>query len=527
MIFKGKIFNINKEEIYALALNEPDPEGDLEFLYLSRTVSSKTKSMVMKKSDLEEGKIDLPLKVKLKRYNLSKKVILKEAGTVKEIFLEKVLRELVKLSAIEHYKVKHKKKPFIPGEKFSYGSRVFDEKEITGLIGASLDFWLTSGPYADEFEKDLALFQGVNYCSLTNSGSSANLLAFMALTSPKLGDRKIEKGDEVITVAAGFPTTVAPIIQYGAVPVFLDITIPSYNINCDLLEEAKTEKTKALMIALVLGNPFDIKRVKSFCDKYNLWLIEDNCNSLGSKYLYENKWLYTGTAGHFGTFSFYPPHHITTGEGGAVCTDDIELKRLVNSFRDWGRDCYCHTGCDNTCGNRFNQKSGDLPFGYDHKYVYSHFGYSLKITDLQASIGCVQLRKLPQFIKARNRNWQLLKDGLKDLEDRFILPEPSPDSIPGWFGFVLTVREEAGFAREDIVNYLENKGIQTRVFFSGNILKQPCFDELKKIGKGFRIVGDLKNSDIIMKNTFWLGVYPGLTKEMINYMVKSIKEFFK
>lgn len=388
-----------------------------------------------------------------------------------------------------------------------------------------MEFWLTTGKYSEQFEKDFAEFLGVKTCSLTNSGSSANLLAFMALTSPKLGDRRIKRGDEVITVAAGFPTTVAPIIQYGAVPVFVDVEIPTYNIDCSRLEEALSDKTKAVMVAHTLGNPFDLETVKNFCDKNNLWLIEDNCDALGSKYFYNNEWRYTGTIGDIGTSSFYPPHHMTMGEGGAVYTNNTMLKRLIESFRDWGRDCWCASGKDDTCKNRFSQQFGELPYGYDHKYVYSHFGYNLKVTDMQAAIGCSQLKKLPQFIEIRKRNWNLLKDGLKDLQDVFVLPEPTKNSDPSWFGFILTVKENAGFTRDEIVSYLESKNIQTRMLFAGNILKHPCFDEMRASGEGFRVAGNLSNTDKIMNNTFWVGVYPGITEDMCGYMVEQIKSF--
>ena len=442
--------------------------------------------------------------------------------------MEKELRKQVIDAAIKYYEFRHKKggKPFAPGDRIPYAGRVFDDKEIAALVDSSLDFWLTTCRYAERFEKGFAQFLGVKHCSLTNSGSSANLLAFMALTSPILGDRRIKKGDEVITVAAGFPTTVSPIIHYGAVPVFVDVSLPTYNIDCSQLEMAYSEKTKAVMIAHTLGNPFDLADVKGFCDKYNLWLIEDNCDSLGSRYLYNEEWRFTGTIGHIGTSSFYPPHHMTMGEGGAVYTNDGQLKRLVESFRDWGRDCWCPSGRDNTCGNRFGQQFGELPYGYDHKYVYSHFGYNLKVTDMQAAIGCAQLEKLPRFIESRKRNWRMLSEALTNLSDKFILPEQTEGSDPSWFGFLLTVKEGAGFTRDDIVNHLESKGIQTRMLFAGNLIKHPCFDEMRKSGEGYRVVGTLENTDRIMHDTFWVGVYPGLTEGMIEFMVGKIKEFF-
>jgi len=441
--------------------------------------------------------------------------------------------ELLKLEILEktkaYYELVHKpaqQKPFVAGQsRIPYAGRVFDEHELMNLVDSSLEFWLTTGRYAETFEKEFAEFIGVDFCSLTNSGSSANLLAFMALTSPKLGGRRIKPGDEVITVAAGFPTTVAPIIQYGAVPVFVDISLPTYNIDCSQLELALSEKTKAVMVAHTLGNPFDLASVKSFCDSHNLWLIEDNCDALGSRYHFEGKWRYTGTTGHIGTSSFYPPHHMTMGEGGAVYTNDPLLKRLVESFRDWGRDCWCPSGKDNTCSNRFGQQFGELPYGYDHKYVYSHFGYNLKVTDMQAAIGCAQLKKLPAFIEARKKNWNLLRDGLASLEEYFVLPEATENSDPSWFGFLLTVKKGAGFSRDQIVLKLEQKGVQTRMLFAGNLVKHPCFDEMRREGKGYRVVGDLATTDGIMNNTFWVGVYPGMTDDVINYVVKIIKAF--
>jgi len=427
---------------------------------------------------------------------------------------------------MRYYEAAHKKvKTFVRGDCIPYAGRVFDGKEMAALVDASLDFWLTAGRYADKFERDFAHFLGVKYCSLTNSGSSANLLAFMTLTSRKLGKRRIEKDDEVITAAAAFPTTVAPIVQYGAVPVFVDVTLPTYNIDHMLLEKALSKKTKAVMLAHTLGNPFDLQSVRDFCDRHNLWLIEDNCDSLCSKYSLKGRWKYTGTIGHLGTSSFYPPHHITMGEGGAVYTDDRQLKQIVESFRDWGRDCWCPSGRDNACKRRFTQQFGALPYGYDHKYVYSHFGYNLKVTDMQAAIGCAQLEKLPYFTEARKRNWTLLRRELEDLSDKFILPEPAENSDPSWFGFLLTVKEEAGFTRDEIIKHLEKNGIQTRMLFAGNLIKHPCFDELRGRRKGYRVVGKLSNTDTIMNRAFWVGVYPGMTHEMLDFIVTCIKEF--
>lgn len=416
----------------------------------------------------------------------------------------------------------NKKKPFEEGDRIPYASRVYDKNEMVNLVDSSLEFWLTSGRYTDEFEKKLADYLGVRYCSLVNSGSSANLNAFMALTSPLLGERRIKRGDEVITVAAGFPTTVTPMIQYGAVPVFVDVTIPQYNIDVTMLEAARSEKTKAVMIAHTLGNPFDLGAVKAFCDKYNLWLVEDNCDALGSEYTINGEKKLTGTIGDIGTSSFYPPHHMTMGEGGAVYTDNPLLNKIIRSFRDWGRDCVCPSGMDNLCGHRFDRQYGELPLGYDHKYVYSHFGYNLKATDMQAAIGCAQLEKFPSFVERRRHNFECLKNGLAGCEDSLILPEPCENSNPSWFGFLITCKE--GVDRNAVVQYVEEKGVQTRMLFAGNLIKHPCFDEMRRTKEGYRVAGSLENTDRIMKDTFWVGVYPGMTDEMIDYMAKTIKE---
>jgi CDP-6-deoxy-D-xylo-4-hexulose-3-dehydrase len=421
----------------------------------------------------------------------------------------------------ENYHIKNKKE-FEPGDRIPYASRVYDANEMVNLVDSALEFWLTSGRYTDEFEAKLAKYLGVRYCSLVNSGSSANLNAFMALTSPLLGDRQIKRGDEVITVAAGFPTTVTPMIQYGAVPVFVDVTIPQYNIDVTRLESAYSEKTKAVMIAHTLGNPFDLGAVKSFCDRHNLWLIEDNCDALGSRYEIDGEERFTGTIGDIGTSSFYPPHHMTMGEGGAVYTDNPLLNKIIRSFRDWGRDCVCPSGRDNLCGHRFDRQYGELPLGYDHKYVYSHFGYNLKATDLQASIGCAQLDKFPGFVERRRHNFDRLKTALAGTEDRLILPEACPGSRPSWFGFLITCKE--GVDRNALVQYVEKKGVQTRMLFAGNLIKHPCFDQMRESGTGYRVVGDLAVTDRIMRDTFWIGVYPGMTDEMIDYMAETVKE---
>lgn len=422
----------------------------------------------------------------------------------------------------------HNKKMYQEGDRIPYASRVYDSAEMVNLVDSALEFWLTAGRYTDQFEKQLAEYLGVKYCSLVNSGSSANLLAFMALTSPLLGERAIKRGDEIITVAAGFPTTVAPAIQYGAVPVFVDVTIPQYNIDVDMLEQALSDKTKAVMIAHTLGNPFDLKRVSEFCKKHNLWLVEDNCDALGTEYMIDGETKLTGTIGDIGTSSFYPPHHMTMGEGGAVYTDNALLNKCIRSFRDWGRDCVCPSGRDNLCGHRFDRQYGELPLGYDHKYVYSHFGYNLKATDMQAAIGCAQLEKFPSFVERRRHNFDRLKadllaaDETEHITDKLILPEACEHSNPSWFGFLITCKE--GIERNQVVCYMEEHGIQTRMLFAGNLTKHPCFDEMRATGEGYRIVGELKNTDRIMADTFWIGVYPGMTDEMIDYMAKTLVE---
>lgn len=417
----------------------------------------------------------------------------------------------------------HTQKEYEHGNRIPYASRIYDHEEMVNLVDSSLEFWLTSGRYTYRFEKKLSEYLGVRYCSLVGSGSSANLLAFMALTSPLLGDRRINRGDQVITVAAGFPTTVTPMIQYGAVPVFVDVTIPQYNIDVTRLEDAMSGRTKAVMIAHTLGNPFDLRAVKAFCDKNNLWLIEDNCDALGSEYdMGDGSYRKTGTIGDIGTSSFYPPHHMTMGEGGAVYTDNPLLNKIIRSMRDWGRDCVCAPGHDNMCGHRFDGRFGELPKGYDHKYVYSHFGYNLKATDMQAAVGCAQLDKLPSFIDKRRHNFKYLLMLLNDTADQLILPQAAEHSNPSWFGFAMTCREEE--RRNKLVPYLEQHGIQTRMLFAGNLLRHPCFDEMRDDKSGYRVIGSLDNTDKIMHDTFWIGVYPGMTDDMLAEMSKRIHE---
>jgi CDP-6-deoxy-D-xylo-4-hexulose-3-dehydrase len=416
------------------------------------------------------------------------------------------------------WQIRRDRPAFLPGTTtIPYAGRVYDEKELIRLVDASLDFWLTTGRYAAQFEKDLAAFLGVTYCLLTNSGSSANLLALCALTSPKLGERRLQSGDEVITTACGFPTTLNPILQNNLIPVFLDVELGTYNIRADAIEKAISDKTKAIIIPHTLGNPADLDPIKKVADKYDLWFVEDNCDALGSRY--QGK--FTGTFGHISTCSFYPAHHITMGEGGAVLTSDPLLRKIIVSFRDWGRDCWCDPGCDNSCGKRFDWQLGDLPQGYDHKYIYSHVGYNLKVTDMQAAIGVEQLRKLPGFIEKRKENFSTLYHGLKAYENYLLLPCATPHSDPSWFGFPLLVREEAPFGREDIVRYLENHRIATRMLFGGNLLKQPAYAEMK-----YRLAGSLDNTDLVMDNLFWIGVYPGLTPEMIQYILHTVRDFF-
>lgn len=416
----------------------------------------------------------------------------------------------------------HNQKKWREGDRISYASRVYDSEEMTNLVDSSLEFWLTSGRYTEEFESAFAAYLGVRYCSLVNSGSSANLLAFMALTSPLLGERAVRRGDEVITVAAGFPTTVTPILQFGAVPVFVDVTIPQYNIDVTQLEKALSPRTRAVMVAHTLGNPFDLRAVREFCNRYDLWMIEDNCDALGSEYEIDGKRYFTGTIGDIGTSSFYPPHHMTMGEGGAVYTKDALLHKIIRSLRDWGRDCVCPSGRDNLCGHRFDRQYGELPLGYDHKYVYSHFGYNLKATDLQAAVGCAQIKKFPGFVARRRHNFARLRAALEPVADKLILPEAAPHSAPSWFGFLMTCRE--GISRDALIGFLESHGVQTRMLFAGNLIKHPCFDSLRRSGTGYRVVGDLSVTDEIMDKTFWVGVYPGMTDEMIDYMARMIRE---
>lgn len=428
--------------------------------------------------------------------------------------------EIIQLSRKYYKNIKDGEK-LIPGHNYIPSSgKCVDEDDLANIIDASLDMWLTSGRYGEKFEKEFSKFLGIKFCALVNSGSSANLVAMTALTSYKLGNKRLKPGDEVITVAAGFPTTVAPIIQNGLVPVFIDVNLSTYGYDESIIEKAISNKTKAIFMAHTLGNPFNLDKVMEIAKKYNLWVIEDNCDALGAKY----NGKYTGSFGHISTYSFYPAHHITMGEGGAVLTNNSELSNIIRSIRDWGRDCICPPGNDNVCNNRFNQKHGELPEGYDHKYVYSHLGYNLKVSDMQAAIGLSQLEKLPDFIKKRNENYKKIHEGLRKLEEFFILPEPTSNSEPSWFGFPITIREKAGFNRKNLITYLEENKIGTRLLFGGNLLRQPAFTENNY---EYRVVGELKNTDIIMNNTFWIGLWPGINNECIEYIIRRFIDFTK
>jgi len=432
---------------------------------------------------------------------------------------EQLKRQILELTREYYAEAFGERAAFVPGEsRVAYGGRVFDERELVNLVDSSLEFWLTFGRYSKQFESGLAEYIGVKHALLVNSGSSANLLAFAALTSAKLGDRRIRRGDEVITVAAGFPTTIAPIVQFGAVPVFVDVTLGTYNIDVDQLETAFSPRTKAVMLAHTLGNPFDIDAVRGFCDRHGLWLVEDNCDALGGDY-HGRK---TGSFGDIGASSFYPPHHMTMGEGGAVYTSDDVLAGILLSMRDWGRDCWCPSGRDNSCGKRFSQQHGTLPFGYDHKYVYSEFGFNLKVSDMQAAVGVAQLEKMPAFVEARRANYRTLTDALAPVADALVLPVPTEGADPSWFGFLMTVREGAGVTRDEIVGALERAKVQTRMLFAGNMLRQPVFTEMRESGEGYRLIGELTNTDRIMNDAFWIGVYPGMTLEMLEYMAQVI-----
>jgi CDP-6-deoxy-D-xylo-4-hexulose-3-dehydrase len=503
----GLVYDINDEEIHVLYMLPYDKTRD------SRLVK-------IVGEDLIESKLSHDCFVVTHRpLGIKKESITQRVGRINVQKMDEILRHMIYNIVQKHYQVVHgTDKKFMPGETYiHYAGRVYDAKEITAVVDSALDFWLTAGRFAKQFEEEFAKFLGVKYCILTNSGSSANLLAISALTSPKLGERRLNPGDEVITTACAFPTTVNPIIQNNLIPVFLDVEVGTYNIDVNTIESAISDRTKAIFIAHTLGNPFDVEKIVHVCNDNNLWLIEDNCDALGSKYGGN----YTGTFGDIATCSFYPAHHITMGEGGSLVTNDTALKRLIQSFRDWGRDCWCEPGYDNTCGKRFDKQLGNLPYGYDHKYTYSHVGYNLKVTDMQAAVGVEQLKKLPLFVHERKENWRRLYEGLEDYTDFFILPECTDKSEPCWFGFLLTVKEGVSFSRDDIVKHLEESKIATRMLFSGNITRHPSFENVE-----YRTYGDLRNTDFIMNNTFWVGVYPGLTDEMIDYTLMKICDFF-
>ena len=508
-----------------LVVSGPNSKGDIMVLAGTSRIHhwNEPWQMVIQQDDLRDGRLDdatvFPCS---KQLVVSPKLFSTKIGSLEPEKIEKTLRMIAAYQTETFYKTIHKSiqhKEFIRGKDYiPYAGRVYDDKEMISLVDASLDFWLTAGRYAKQFEEELAKFLGIRYCLLTNSGSSANLLAISALMSPKLGERRLKPENEVITTACGFPTTVNPIIQNNLIPVFIDVDLGTYNIQVDKIVEAVTEKTKAIFIPHTLGNPAELDKLMEIVKKHDLWFIEDNCDSLGSKY----KGNYTGTFGHISTYSFYPAHHITMGEGGAVLTNDSLLKKIIASFRDWGRDCYCEPGCDNTCGKRFGWQLGKLPFGYDHKYIYSHIGYNLKITDMQAAIGVEQLKKLPGFIEKRRENFRLLFDGLRKYEQWFVLPEATENSEPSWFGFPILVREDAPFTRAEIVNYLEENKIATRMLFGGNLTKQPAYENVR-----YRVVDSLENTDLVMSNLFWIGVYPGITEEKLDYIIKVMNKFFE
>ena len=519
----GKLFCVPQgvegpADAFAIAVSEPEEDDTVQMVLVERA----TEGDDSKSIPLPAGVLPFPCRVRLqKRFFCSRRDLSEAVGDVGTAFTASMLRALTLSDAKRTYLATHDPRcapPFVAGEsRIQYGGRVFDESEIVNLTDAALEFWLTYGRYSKAFEKNFAEYLGIAHVLLVNSGSSANLAAFMALTSPLLGDRQVHPGDEVITLAAGFPTTVAPILQYGAAPVFVDVEIETANVDVAQLDAALTPKTKAVMLAHTLGNPFNLDAVKEFCSANNLWLIEDNCDALGARY----RGRLTGTWGDIGTSSFYPAHHITMGEGGAVYTGNPLLGKILLSLRDWGRDCRCESGQDGACGQRFSSQHGELPAGYDHKYVYSHLGYNLRPTDLQAAVGSAQLQKLPHFIARRRENHQFLYEGMRDMGEVFQLPQATAQSEPSWFGFLLTLRPERGLSRNALVQYLEAQKIQTRHLFGGNLTRQPCFGHLHE-GRHYRIVGDLANTNRIMNDSFWIGVYPGLDKDRLEYMVSQI-----
>ena len=501
-----------------LALGGMDEYGDVRVAFITRASVDQDKGFELEIEDYEGAGLPFPSHVRIdKTFNLHSSRLEKPVARLSGIGFERVLRKLIALDIPTFAGLKHGARRFLPGNSVVPPSgKVIGDKELKYMVEASLDGWLTTGRYNEAFERKLGEFLGVKHVLTTNSGSSANLLAFSALTSHLLGDRALKAGDEVISVAAGFPTTVNPILQYGAVPVFVDVHIPTYNVDPERIEEAITGKTKAIMLAHTLGNPYNLDEITRIAKKYNLWLIEDCCDALGSTY--DGK--PAGTFGDIGTLSFYPAHHITMGEGGAVFTSNSELKRIVESFRDWGRDCYCQPGKDNTCGKRFGWQLGNLPFGYDHKYTYSHLGFNLKISDMQAACGLAQLEKVEEFIAARKRNFSYLRNRLGSCEEFLILPEATQNSDPSWFGFPITIRKDAGINRVDLLKYLDQNRIGSRLLFAGNLTRQPYM-----AGRNYRVSGELKNTDIVMNDTFWIGVYPGLSEDMLDFVVEKLEAF--
>ncbi|MFA5329298.1 MAG: lipopolysaccharide biosynthesis protein RfbH [Prolixibacteraceae bacterium] len=526
MNYKGKIFRIpfpftdlkEKKHRPVLAISEPNEYGDIRFAFITKKNYPGRNQIILKNSDYQSVPLPITSYLQLdKSVLLNKSIIISDWAELKETTMLGLQRRLVTMETETWYNDRFSEKEFIPGKsRVNYAGRVFDEKELVNAVEASLDFWLTEGRFSEQFSEKIAEFLGVEHILLTNSGSSANLLAFSALTSEKLGDKRLKPGDEVISVAAGFPATVTPIIQYGLIPVFVDVQIPTYNIDVEMMRKAITPKTRCIFIAHTLGNPFNIDAVMQLANEHDLWVIEDNCDAFGSEYR-EKK---TGSYAHLSTISFYPAHHITTGEGGAICTNDPQLAQLVRAFRDWGRDCYCAGGENNTCGKRFSQLFGNLPFGFDHKYVYSEIGYNLKMTDIQAAIGSAQIDKLPHFCERRKANFKEWIRIFSKYPDYFVLPEATEHADPAWFAFIVTLKENAPFTRDELTGHLNAKLIETRNLFAGNMTKQPGF-----IGKNWRIADHLENTDYIMNNTFFLGTYPGLTKEMFEYTEEVLESF--
>ena len=501
-----------------LVLNPPNEQNDVRVGFITKTAVDQSIGFPLLKDDFSEKELPYKSYLRLdKTFNLHVSRLEKRITKLSLLGFKKTLRKVIILTIPEFVNYQYRSNSFTPNKTaIPPSGKVIGTTEITNMVEASLDGWLTTGRFNEQFEGELSSYLDIKYVLTTNSGSSANLLAFSALTSPKLEERQIKPDDEVITVAAGFPTTVNPILQNGCIPVFIDVDIPTYNINTDLLEQAYSEKTKAVMLAHTLGNPYNLKAVKEFTEKYNLWLIEDCCDALGTEYNGKK----VGTFGDIATLSFYPAHHITMGEGGAVLTNSSKLKKIIESFRDWGRDCYCAPGCDNTCNNRFSRQLGELPKGYDHKYTYSHIGYNLKITDMQAACGVAQLEQVETFVKKRKDNFNYLTDKLQNLTEQLILPQATDNSEPSWFGYPITVKD-SNINRTDLLKYLDKHKIGTRLLFAGNLTKQPYFKD-----QNYKVVGELENTDKIMNQTFWVGIYPGISEEMMDYTVTQFMAYF-